>query len=118
MFDNKPASEISTVSLRARIILYAATWAAGLLTIDFRLWPLVYMFPAGLFAAIPARMIDDKWGIPLLVLGWIIYVVHAVLFFQARRRKTIWILYAVFLVLFVCNVGGCHQMLQGTPYGR
>lgn len=118
MFANKPASEISTVSIRTRVILYAAAWAAGLLTIDLRLWPLVYMFPAGLFAAIPARMIDDKWGIPLLVLGWVIYVVHALLFFRAQRRKTIWILSAVFVVLFVCNVGGCHQMLQGTPYGH
>ncbi len=111
-------TETSRVSLRVRIILYAATWAAALLVIDVRLWALAYMFPTGLFAFVSAGFADAKWGIPLLVLGWIIYLAHAILFFRARRRKTIWILYAVLLFLFVCNVGGCHQMLQGTPYGR
>lgn len=111
-------TEISTVSFRVRIILYAATCAAALLAIDVRLWALVYMFPTGLFAFIPSGFADAKWGIPLLVLGWIIYLVHALLFFRAQRRKTIWILYAVLLLLLVCNAGGCHQMLQGTPYGH
>jgi uncharacterized membrane protein (UPF0182 family) len=115
---DKPVTETSTVSLRVRIILYAAAWAAALLTIDVRLWALVYMFPTGLFAFIPAGFADAKWGIPLLVLGWIIYLVHGILFFRAQRRKTIWILSAVLLLLLVCNVGGCHHMLQGTPYGR
>lgn len=118
MFENKPVVEISTVSLRTRVILYAAGWAAALLAIDLRLWALVYMFPTGLFAFIPTGFAEAKWGIFLLVLGWIIYIVHAVLFFRARRRKTIWILYAMLVLLLVCNVGGCHQMLQGTPYGR
>jgi|GEM_PF-1101288 len=118
MSEAKPAAENSTVSVRTRIILYAATWAAALLMIDLRLWALVYMFPTGFFAFIPSGFADAKWGIPLLVLGWIIYIVHAVFFFRARRRKAIWILYAVLLLLFVCNVGGCHQMLEGTPYGR
>ena len=118
MFDDKPVAEGSTVSLRARIILYAATWAAALFAIDLRLWALAYLFPAGLFAFLPPGQSDEKWAIPLLCLGWAIYIVHAVSFFRARRRKTIWILYAVLLLLFVCNVGGCHQMLRGTGYGR
>jgi hypothetical protein len=46
MFDDKPAAEMSTVSFRARIILYAATWAAALFAIDLRLWSLAYLFPA------------------------------------------------------------------------
>jgi uncharacterized membrane protein YGL010W len=114
---DKPVTETSTVSLRVRIILYAAAWAAALLAVDVRLWALVYTFPTGLFAFIPAGFIEAKWAIPLLVLGWIIYFVHAGFFFRARRRKIIWILYAVLLLLFLCNVGGCHHMLQGTPYG-
>lgn len=108
----------SSVSLRVRIILYAAAWAAALLAIDVRLWTLVYLFPAGLFAFIPSGFVEAKWGIPLLVLGWIVYLVHAVFFFRVRRPKTIWILYAMLLLLLVCNVGGCHQMLRGTPYGH
>lgn len=118
MFENKPVAEISTVSLRTRIILYASGWAAALLAIDLRLWSLVYMFPMGLFAFIPPGSADGKWGVPLLVFGWIIYVGHAVFYFRAQRRKTIWILYAMLLLLLVCNAGGCHQMLQGTPYGH
>ncbi|MEY2488415.1 MAG: hypothetical protein QOC70_357 [Verrucomicrobiota bacterium] len=118
MFDDKPVAEKSTVSLRARIILYAATWAAALFAIDLRLWSLAYLFPAGLFAFLPPGQPDEKWAIPLLCLGWAIYIVQAVFFFRARQRKTLWILYAVLLLLFVCNVGGCHQMLRGTGYGR
>jgi hypothetical protein len=118
MLENQPVRAITTVSIRARLILYVASWAAALLVIDLRLWALVYLFPAGLFAFFPSRFIDEKWATPLLVLGWIIYIVHAVLFFRARARKTIWILYAVLLALFLCNVGGCHQMLHGTGYGH
>jgi hypothetical protein len=118
MFENKPVTEISAVSLRVRIILYVASWAAALVAIDLRLWPLAYLFPAGLFAFLPPGQPDEKWAIPLLCLGWAIYIVHAVFFFHARPRKTIWILYAVLLLLFACNVGGCHQMLRGTGYGR
>lgn len=118
MFEDKSATAILTVSLRTRVILYAATWAAALLALDLRLWALVYMFPMGLFAFIPAGYADAKWGIPLLIFGWIIYIGHAVLYFRARQCKTIWILYAVLLLLLVCNVGGCHQMLRGTGYGH
>lgn len=118
MFENKPVAEISPVYLRTRVILYAASWAAALLAIDLRLWALVYMFPAGLFAFLPPGQPDEKWAIPLLCLGWLIYIAHAVFFFRAKRRKATWILYAVLLVLLICNVGGCHQMLKGTPYGR
>jgi hypothetical protein len=108
----------STFSLRVRLILYAGTWAVALFAIDPRLWPLIHLFPAGLFAFLPPGQVDAKWGIPLLVLGWIIYIAHAGFYFRARQRKTIWILYAVLLLLFVCNVGGCHHMLRGTGYGR
>ena len=118
MSDDKPAADNLTVPLRTRILLYASAWAAALLTIDLRLWSLVYMFPAGFFAFLPPTQDDEKWAIPLLCLGWLIYIVHALFFFRARRRKTIWVLYAVLLLLFVCNVGGCHHMLRGTPYGR
>jgi hypothetical protein len=118
MSDHKPAADHSTVSLRTRIILYVGAWAAALLPIDLRLWPFVYMFPAGFFAFLPPAQDDEKWAIPLLCLGWLIYVVHAVFFFRARRRRTIWVWYAVLLVLFVCNVGGCHRMLRGTSYGH
>jgi hypothetical protein len=111
-------TEASSVSLRIRIILYAAAWAAALLAIDVRLWPLVYMFPAGLYEFLPPGFVDSKWAITLLVLGWIIYIGHAVFFFRARSRKTFWIWFAVLLLLLLCNVGGCHQMLQGTPYGH
>ena len=118
MSENKSVAKNSAVSLRARIILYAATWCAALLAIDPRLWALAYLFPAGLFAFLPPGEPDEKWANPLLCLGWAIYVVHAFFFFRARQRKTIWLLYAVLLLLFVCNVGGCHQMLRGTGYGR
>lgn len=118
MFENKPVEEISTVSLRTRVILYAASGAAVLLAIDLRLWSLVYMFPMGLFAFLPPGPADDKWAVPLLVIGWVVYIGHAFFYFRARRRKAIWILYAVLLVLLIFNTGGCHHMLRGTGYGR
>jgi hypothetical protein len=118
MFEDKPVAQMPTVSLRARVILYSATWVAALLAVDPHLWSLAYMFPMGLLAFMPPGQIKAEWGLPLLSLGWTIYIVHAVLFFRARRRKAIWVLYAVLLLLFVCNVGGCHQMLRGTGYGR
>jgi hypothetical protein len=76
------------------------------------------MFPMGLFAFIPPGPADEQWAVPLLVLGWVIYIVHAFFYFRARRRKAIWILYAALLVLLAFNTGGCHHMLSGTGYGR
>jgi hypothetical protein len=99
-------------------VLFAATWAAALLAIDYRLWPLVHLFPAGLFAFLPAGQPDEKWARPLLFLGWAIYVLHAVFFFRARHRKAVWIWFAALLLLLAGNVGGCHQMLRGTGYGH
>lgn len=118
MFEDKPVAEVLTVSLRTRVLLYAATWAAALPAVDPRLWALVYLFPTGLFAFARPGQIASEWGLPLLVFSWTIYVVHAVFFFRARRREIVWVLYALLLVLFVSNVAGCHQMLRPTGYGR
>ncbi|PYJ12040.1 MAG: hypothetical protein DMF06_00855 [Verrucomicrobia bacterium] len=118
MPDARSATENSAVSFWTRTILYVGTWAAALLTIDLRLWPMVYLFPAGLFAFLPPGEPDEKWATPLLCLGWLVYIVQAIFFFRANRRRIFWVWYAVLLLLLICNVGGCHQMLRGTPYGH
>lgn len=112
MFEDKPAAEVLTVSLRTRVLLYAATWAAALLAVDPRLWALVYLFPTGLFAFIRPGQIAAEWGLPLLFFSWTIYIVHAVVFFRTRRRENVWVLYALLLMLLISNVAGCHQMLR------
>ena len=117
MSEENPVAEVSTVSLRVRAVLYVASWAAALLALDYRLWALVYLFPAGLFAFMPPGM-DGKWARPLLCLGWAIYILHAVFFFRARQRRAVWIWFGVLLLLLAGNVGGCHQMLRGTGYGH
>jgi len=123
MGDEKTAASTSnpaaTVSFRLRLMLYVATWIAVLIAVDVRLAALAYMFPSGIFKVLfpPRIAADPAWGWIFLGIGWVIYIVHAVLYFRARRPRTIWILYGVLVLILVCNVGGCRQMLQGTGYG-
>lgn len=109
-----------SVSFRLRLILYVATWIAVLIAIDVRLWALAYMLPLGIFSLLlpPGFASEAVEGWTLLVVGWLIYVVHGIFYFRARRPRAVWILYGALVLVLVCNVGGCREMLKGTGYGH
>ena len=98
--------------MRAKIIFYCVTWIIALVATDpsLKYAALVYMFPMGLIGFVSS---------PILINGWValfsstaVYVAHAVFFFRARRRQITIALGAVLVILLICNVSGCREMLN------
>ena len=99
--------------LRYKIVAYVLAWLAALLATspDTRLLVLVYMFPLGL-----AAFVDRHWGNSG---GWAVfagciavYLVHAWFYFRSRKLWSTLLLFGVLAILLICNVSGCHAMLN------
>jgi hypothetical protein len=69
------------------------------------------MFPLGL-----AAFIDPHWGngggwrVFAACIG--IYLVHAYLYFRSRSLRSTLVLFAILVILLICNVSGCKAMLN------
>lgn len=96
--------------MKPRLAIYLATWGAAFLSIapTFKALPLVPFLPLG-FAAVANIKKPMFWGI--LVLGWIIYLVHACFIFNSRTNLRFWLLWVMLVFLLGFNVVGCRRML-------
>lgn len=108
-----PAPNDSGFRLRTRLGLYLIAWVGALLATNPNggLIALIWMFPVGL-----AAFIDRRWGSDG---GWAvfwaccaIYVVHGILYFRSRTKRSTLILLAVLVILLICNVSGCRSMIN------
>lgn len=100
-------------SRRYKIALYVIAWAAALFATNpsASLFPLIYIFPLGLFAFLfPKSTASDGWAILIRVLA--LYVVHAVLYFRARSRVTVAVMLGILVLALICNVAGCRRMID------
>jgi hypothetical protein len=103
----------SPISLRSKIISYIATWFLALVATDpsFGLWSLAWMFLLGLYAFVfPADKQHSGWA--ALIVGALIYVVHAFFYFRSRTRRSTILWYVVLVILLLCNVQGCRSMIH------
>ncbi len=119
MSDPAKASARGGWPTKWRVLSYVGAWVATLFALDARLLPLAYMFPMGLYAAVvrPDSGNGPDTGWPLIIGGWLLYLVHAVIFFRARTSRSFWVAAGVLVLLLVVNIGGCQVMLKGTGYG-
>ena len=114
MTDSTATGASRPIALKYKIILYVAFWLAALFATDPRggFWALAYMFPLGLAAFINVHWGNDGgWGVYAACVG--IYLGHAYFYFRSRDKRSTLLLLAVFVVLLVCNVSGCHNMFPG-----
>ena len=82
----------SPVWLRYKILAYIATWTAALLLTAPGMWSLAFMFPLGLVAVIDRHLANDGgWGV---LIGYVLYIVHAFFFFCSKTTLRTSILYA------------------------
>ncbi|HEY4282753.1 MAG TPA: hypothetical protein VGM62_06765 [Chthoniobacterales bacterium] len=104
----KPAGVGTSVKLAA----YVATWLVALFAANpsCEYWSLAYLFPLGLAAFVNLRLGNDGgWGV--LGFCYAIYVVHAVFYFRSKTIRSTVFLFAVLVILLVCNVSGCRAQL-------
>jgi hypothetical protein len=96
-----------------KIAAYVTAWIGALVAADptFGYWPLIYMFPLGLFAFVPPehRQVNG-WFV--MIAAVLLYVVQALFYFRARTTLTSAILYLLLIVLLVCNAAGCRAMIH------
>ncbi len=96
-----------------KIAAYVAAWIGALVATDptFAYWPLIYMFPLGLFAFVPPEHRQlNGWFV--MIAGVLIYVLHAFFYFRARTTLTSAILYLLLLALLFSNAAGCRTMIH------
>src|SRR5215831_8081746 len=95
----------NSVRLRYKVMAYVGAWLLALFATDptFSFWTLAYLFPLGLAAFVNLRWGNDGgWGVLGLVVA--IYVIHAFLFFRSKTTRSTILLFALLIVLLVCNV--------------
>jgi len=100
------------IPLSYKTIAYVVVWLAALLATDPSLnyWALAYLFPFGLAAFFNLRLGNDGgWFVYGPVVG--IYVVHAIFYFRSKTTRSTAILFALLVILLVCNVSGCREQL-------
>ena len=74
------------------------------------IWPLAYMFPIGLLAVIDRHLANDGgWGV--FIGCYVVYIVHAFFFFRSKTTLRTAILYGVLVILLICNIAGCREMI-------
>src|SRR6516165_8860868 len=94
--DNREPRQ-SPVWLRYKILAYIATWTAALFLTAPGMWSLAFLFPLGLVAVIDRHLANDGgWGV--LIGCYVVYIVHAFLFFRSKTRLRTSILYGVLAI--------------------
>ena len=105
------AGEVRSIRLRYKIIAYVAAGLATWLAIGFGMWPLAYMFPLGLIAVFDRHLANDGgWGV--LIGLYLVYIVHGFFYFRSRTTMRTVILFGVLVVMLICNVAGCREMIH------
>src|SRR4051812_4834724 len=105
---DKPGGVRTSVKLAA----FVGAWVLALFATNpsCEYWSLAYLFPLGLAAFVNLRLGNDGgWGI--LGLCYAIYVVHAVFYFRSKTVRSTVILFALLILLLICNVAGCRAQL-------
>src|ERR1700716_198322 len=108
------ADRSKPISLKYKIFLYVGAWIAALFATDPSggFWSLAYMFPLGLAAFINVHWGNDGgWGVLAVCVA--VYVIHGYFYFRSRTKRSTLLLFAVLVVLLVCNISGCHKMFPG-----
>lgn len=108
-----PSSEGPSVRLRYKIVAYIGGWIAALFATnpDGGLWALVWMFPLGLAAFINRHWANDGgWGVFAACVG--VYLVHGYFYFRSRKARSTVLLFAFLVILFLCNISGCREMIH------
>ena len=101
------------VSRRIKIAGYVGAWLIALVATNptGNLWPLVYMFPLGLAGIFfPPGLRGEGWW--LLLSCYLVYILHAHFFFRARQRRATYLWFALLVLLLICNVSGCREMIN------
>jgi hypothetical protein len=110
------------LSSRSRWGLWFAAWgviALWTLTVNPSHLLLAPFFPIGLLGVWPNNegAAIGGWMLQLpIVLGWVFYLTFSVIMIKARKAKTFVILFIVFCILLVLNVGGCERTMEAVSH--
>ena len=99
------------IALRYKVGFYTAAWILAFVA----LMPLGYvastwLFPSGIMRILFGRLQpgSESGYLFLLVVGWVLFVIHAVILFRARTRRLTVILFGILFGALVCTVAGWY----------
>jgi hypothetical protein len=111
MNDTDAGQKSGQIRLLYKIIAYVAAWIIALLLTAPGMWPLAYMFPLGLIAVFDRHLANDGgWGVFIGL--YVVYIVHGFFYFRSKTTLRTAILFGVLVVLLMCNVAGCREMIH------
>jgi hypothetical protein len=111
MTETDAGQKSGQILLLYKIMAYLAAWIIALLLTAPGMWPLAYMFPLGLIAVFDRHLANDGgWGIFIGL--YVVYIVHGFFYFRSRTTLRTAILFGVLVVLLMCNVAGCREMIH------
>lgn len=111
MTDPNAGKNAGQVRLLYKIIAYVAAWIIALLLTAPGMWPLAWMFPLGLIAVFNRHLANDGgWGVFTGL--YVVYIVHGFFYFRSKTTARTAILFGVLIVLLICNVAGCREMMK------
>jgi hypothetical protein len=111
MTDPNVGQNPGQVRLLYKIIAYVGAWITALLLTAPGMWPLAYMFPLGLIAVFDRHLANDGgWGVFIGL--YVVYIVHGFFYFRSKTTTRTAILFGVLVVLLICNVAGCREMIH------
>ena len=111
MTDADIGQKSGQVRLLYKIVAYVAIWIIALLLTAPGLWPLAYIFPLGLIAVFDRHLANDG-GWAVLIGLYLVYIVHGFFYFRSKATPRTLILFGVLVVLLICNVAGCREMIH------
>ena len=115
-----PTTDDGSISQSARWWLWGGGWglAAVLTAIHSPAHLLlVPFFPVGLLALLPngEQAAIGGWMLQFpIMLGWAFYAAYSFIMLRQRRATVFFVLYIVFCIVLVLNVGGCQRTMDAA----
>ena len=97
-----------------KLFLFIITFALAPLPF-LPLYPLILIFPSGLFAFFYENV--NRIPQESTLLGWLIYIGISEIAILTAKRSLFISLYVIFLLLLLINVAGCNRIIENGSFG-
>jgi hypothetical protein len=109
------------ISISAKWVFWLAAWgivivASVAVTGTPRCILATPMFPIGLLFWLPngENKAIEGWMTGAWAIGWLFYLLLAVVIFRIKKSGIFFIIYLIFCILLVFNVVGCQRVIQAA----
>ena len=99
------------MNIQKKASLYIAVWGLALFILLVLGAPVYWIpfLPLGLILTSTPIQFNNLF--PFILVVWVLYLIHAVFYFNIKKPIPLWILYGFLVIVLVINVHGCQQLI-------